>query len=533
MNKHSYLKYLLFAMAAVFLSSCDNDFNELGTDIVGIDNFNLTVTDTMDITATNLNVGAVETKNLATNPLGIYDNPVYGKTRANFATQLQLGTLNPTFDPALHQYVQSVVLTIPYFNTKLSTAADGAGTYELDSIYGSVLASKMKLSIYESGYFIRDVNAADQLSQPYYSDQDADFDNAKLGDRLNNTTTQAENDQFFFDKAETVVQVKQSDSTTFLPSRGVPSMKINLSKQFFVNKIINAPAGKLLNNNVFKDYFRGLYFKVEQNGSEPGNLAMLNFAGGKITITYREDESKTSSKRVTKTLVLNLTGNTVSLIDQGNPYVAPDDSRLFLKGGANNSMVVVDLFSTGQLAQLKAKNWLINDAALTFTIDRPKMDVLDASGKKAPEPLRLYLYDLTNKQPLIDYALDASANANTTKFNKKTFGGIIEEKKIYSGGVLTERYGVKYKIRITKHLINMIKLDSSNVRLGLVVTENINDPTNRRVKNQTLLSGKLKVVPSMSVLHPLGTVLYGSNIPEGDPDYDKRPKFEIYYTQPK
>ncbi len=37
----------------------------------------------------------------------------------------------------------------------------------------------------------------------------------------------------------------------------------------------------------------------------------------------------------------------------------------------------------------------------------------------------------------------------------------------------------------------------------------------------------------MSIVNPLGTVLYGSNIPPGDSDYDKRIKLQIYYTKPE
>ena len=28
-------------------------------------------------------------------------------------------------------------------------------------------------------------------------------------------------------------------------------------------KLLNAPAGKLVDNNEFKDYFKGIYFKIE------------------------------------------------------------------------------------------------------------------------------------------------------------------------------------------------------------------------------------------------------------------------------
>ncbi|WP_262886104.1 hypothetical protein [Flavobacterium phycosphaerae] len=37
----------------------------------------------------------------------------------------------------------------------------------------------------------------------------------------------------------------------------------------------------------------------------------------------------------------------------------------------------------------------------------------------------------------------------------------------------------------------------------------------------------------MSVMNPLGTILYGTNIPEGDINYGKRLKLEIIYTKPK
>jgi hypothetical protein len=70
--------------------------------------------------------------------------------------------------------------------------------------------------------------------------------------------------------------------------------------------------------------------------------------------------------------------------------------------------------------------------------------------------------------------------------------------------------------------------DSTNVRLGLVVTEDINNVTNKKIKNPAL-GGTLKVIPTMSIVHPLGTVLYGSDAT----DVSKRPKFEIYYTEPK
>ena len=95
-------------------------------------------------------------------------------------------------------------------------------------------------------------------------------------------------------------------------------MRLHLNKTVFTNAILNAPEGKLANNAIFKNYFRGLYFKVESLGSS-NSMAMMNFAGGTVTVYYREDNKITDAQgvvtfdRVDKSFVMNLTGNTISL----------------------------------------------------------------------------------------------------------------------------------------------------------------------------------------------------------------------------
>ncbi len=516
MNKNSFFKSLLFAFTIVCFVACDNDYNVLGTDIVGVDNFEFGTPITYQVKTTNVNTGVAESTNLPINPLGIYNNPVFGLTKANFVTQVQLASVDPTIDLTLAPEILDVVLNVPYFSERTGTGTDGKGIYKLDSIYGPDPVSKMKLSVYESGYFLRNINPVDQLTQAYYTDN-ADFESNIIGAPLYDSSTTTQNDDFVFSNIYTNKKT-YTDSGTATETEAAPALNLNLSKEFFTAKIFNAPAGKLLNNNVFDDYFRGLYFKVENDGSEPGNLAMLNFKTGTITISYREQTSATNTAWVYKTMVLNLTGSTASLIEQGPAPVVSTPGEVVLKGGANNSMAVVDLFGPGELEQLKANNWLINDASLTFTIDKAKMS-------NAKEPLRVYLYDLNNRRPLIDYSADASTSPAKPKFDKLVFGGIIKRES--GSGTVDERRGVSYKIRLTKHIIQMVKVDSTNVRLGLVVTEDIRTATNKRLKN-TAAEG-IKVIPTMSVLHPLGTILYGSDYP----DVALRPKFEIYYTKPK
>lgn len=539
------IQYTSVVVLALSLFSCDKDYNTIGGDVIGDDHFQFGIKDyEATVTAFNQDLGAVQSNNLSINPLGIYNNTAFGKRTANFVTQLSLPSTVPTFlkideDPEITE----VILYIPYFNTKGTTDDEGVTSYTLDSVYGT---SKLKLSVFENGYFLRDFDPNSQFtdSQKYYSDQLSDFENNKRGaaadgssvahgERLNNSANVAENDQFFFNPAEISVTTADDEGVE-TTTKSAPGIYLKLNKDFFQKKIIDGYyQNKLVNNNVFKDYFRGLYFKVEASDAEPNgsSLAVLNFGAGRITIKYKEDPPATAepdAERVDKSFDLTLTGHTVSLTNQertpnyANALATADavngDERLFINGG-DGSMAIIDLFGrdengdSAELEQYRANGWLINEANLTFRIDR------DAMGNNN-EPDRIYLFDIDNKRPLVDYYNDFTTNALKPKYGKVVHGGIIK---------LEDEKGVTYKIRITNHIANLLKnADSTNVRLGLVVTESISNVGNLKLKNQTTTG--IKDVPTSSVANPLGTVLYGS---KSSVPLDQRLRLEIYYTKPE
>ena len=550
MFKKSFLQHFVLGLTALSLMvSCDKDFNEIGTDIVSDDHFGFELYTGASIKSYNQKLGPIASNNLPINPLGFYENPAFGNTQANFVTQLELGTVNPEFnnvDPAEYDTeptkIDSVVLEVPYFSRFIDQDDEGVRTYELDSIYGNP-ESKFKLSIYQSNYYLRELDPNQSLGQQqlFYTDMNTEIDNFKVPVLLNDLPTPDpqnldghQNSQFFYDKREHRT-VTLNDEDEEIETRTPPSMRLHLNKTVFTNLILNAPTGQLVNNAVFKNYFRGLYFKTESIGN-PGSLAMLNFKGGKITIYYNEDkrstvDGETVFNRVNKTLLLNFTGNTVSLLNNTNENTdyltatantTQEASKLYLKGG-EGSIAVIDVFGpdadnngvADEIETIKANGWMINEANLTFYIDRTAM-----SNTGIYEPDRIFLFDLNNKRPLVDYSFDFSSNAAFPKFNKFVHGGIIEKEDVDNGR------GIKYKIRITNHLRNLINNDSTNVRLGLSVTESINNVAFSKLKtpNANTISA-----PSMSVLNPLGTILYGSHssVPE-----DKRLKIEIYYTKP-
>ncbi len=535
------LKTFILGLSIVLFASCDKDFNEIGVSVVGDDHYGFEKFVDPSVVAYNRNLGAVQTNNLPINALGIYDNPVFGKTTSSFVTQVQLSSVNPTFyEPALGTQ-DSVYLYIPYYYTP----KDDGTIDRLNGIYGG--NSKFKLKLYESNKYLQSLDPSDNLQTnlKYYSDQSADFNSSIASSQLNNNSISADqNDEFYF-KAN-IIDIKKDGVVV---RRLAPGMFLELDKAFFLNKILNAPAGKLLNNNIFKEYFRGLYFKAESNGVDSGSMGMLNFAAGTITIAYKDYANATTAAaadpntKVRKTIQLKLTGNTVNLHENTNnssnglfqaamastSYPATGTDRLYLKG-QQGSMAVIELFG-GQtnanstlLNQIRDEKWLINEANLTFYIDRDAM-------KLAPEPDRIYLYDLNNNQPIADYNFDVTTNSTNSKLDKATFGGIIEKENMDVNGEPQKR-GTKYKVRLTHHLRSLVKnIDSTNVRLGLVVTEDINKPQNYFLKNSfTIGTNTTKYTPYMSIVNPLGTVLYGTNSSLSTDE--RRLKLEIYYTKP-
>lgn len=542
MYKTSFFKKSLLAVMAVFLYSCDKDFNAIGDGLVGDDHFGLE-SEKYDVLAFNQEVTPIQSNSMTPNALGIFDNPLFGTTTANFVTQVGLVSYSPTIGES--PVIESAVLEIPYYSHVTATDNEGNSTYELDSIYGDK-NGKLKLSVYESGIQMRTsyFSGGSQLPQFYYTDQNAEFNNKKVGARLNDGDI-LQNDEFFFDAKEIVIKTIDPDTKKETTERKKPQMTLQLNKDFFQSKILNAATTKLSAEDVFQEYFRGLYFNVERSGSNPANMALMNFSEGKVTIKYKaKTESTTDDANATeeKTIVLNLKGlssatsSTANFLeDVRNPDFASaittnvnktdGDEKLYLKGG-QGSLAVVRLFNPtdvlsynskgepvsgangvpDQLDEMRSnavvKNWKVNEANLVFYIDADKM-----AGTE--EPNRVYLYDLTNNAVLADYSTDASS----------TYGGLIT--------VGSDKRGKNYKIRITGHIRNLIKDSTAkNVDLGLVVSQSSSTIAFNALKNKNDI---MSAVPRTSVMNPLGTILYGgkASIPE-----DKRLKLEVYYTKP-
>ncbi|WP_353078958.1 DUF4270 domain-containing protein [Flavobacterium sp.] len=599
MKKNITVLFLVFSM--VFIS-CDQDFNTIGSDLVGDEHFDFS-THEAQLKAYSVKTNEVQTNNLPINPLGIYNNPYFGVTKANFVSQVSLFTTQPKFGTNVQ--IENVILYVPFFSTVETTNADGSKVYALNSVYGANKESKMKLSVFENGYYLNEYNPLDnfQTAQRYFSDGSANgtsinFENLKRGNdgsgnsvqngtRLNDSPNAAENDQFFFNKAEIIVYNTKLNTTTgileyvdannvVLANQNDPSLRVvkerlapgiylSLNKTYFKKRILEAGSANLFNNIEFKQYFKGLYFKIEQLPGEQGAMAMFNFSNAKLNVNYSsvDEGAVVGSAATSKSLVLNFGAgsgsNSVSLQDYSysgayntgltaTNQITGQNSKLYLKGG-KGSVVYIDVFGdadvlkpvNGQLVaganqipdeldQLRLKGWLINEAYLELYIDKTAM-----AGANQLEAERLYLFDATNQKALVDYSADATTNSNT-KYNKLIFGGIIERDDT------TDKKGIKYKIRITQHINNIINSTDTNlnknVKLGLTVTENINYSNNYYYKSPfdvnntpTISSDDIEYFPLASIMEQQGVVLHGTN-PSAPADASKKLKLVIHYTKP-
>ena len=538
-------------LALIFMNqSCENEFSEIGTDIVGTPGFEIKKK-TYPVTTYNKKITPFQSNGLAENLLGYYYDPVFGATTVNFVGQLTPASLTPNFGE--NTVLDSVVLTIPY-NSTVSTEDDTS--YELDSLYGGTKSDSIKLSIFRNNYYLRAFDPSGDLdaTQNYYS-------NGSLAQGETIGASELEGQLLYYSdnyypKANPIGLKEVNEETgelevtsTIPPSLRIPlygssSENTSVPDRFWEGLIFAKEEDEVLSKtSSFYEYFRGLYFKVEPNVTENKNLAQLNFssASSNVTLYYTYDQTTTVDGEENTTKVqgeyeMTFSGNRVNIFNnefntsilqtiEDTSTDAEGDDYLYLKGG-EGSMAIIELFSDDENGTTKAEQLnefrdvdeegvittkrLINEAYLELFVETT-LSNLD-------KPRRVYVYDIANNLPVADFFLDQTTEAasSDSKFThlvpltKETGADGVEEQK--------------YKIRLTEHLNNIVMRDSTNFKLGLVVTSNAGAANTREFLSPTDVEG----VPIGTVLTPKSIVLHGNN----SPDAAKSVKFNVYYTEP-
>ena len=407
---------------------------------------------------------------------------------------------------------------------------NGATVYDVDSLIGNINAS-FKIKIEELDYYLRDYDPTNNFEsfQKYYSD-DLFIKNFSKETLFDDNIEIDTNEVVIFNEDDP--DTNDVDESTTVKERLSPRLKIPLDNAFFQDKILDKEGSvDLLSPDNFNLFFKGLI--ISSYNFSDDLLMILDYSNSKIKINYdydvyndngtADDNSDDSVVKENKDFEILLSGNQLNLFNKDNNSQEILDnvnnsenlSKGYLKGG-EGVMLELDLFTDNNgeniLNEIKSKGWLINEANLTVYVDQTTIN----SYGGLIEPARLYLYNIEDQTPLIDYFIDNSTG-NKESDKKTNHDGLLEYQ--------SDKKGLKYKIRISEHIKNIVRNDSISPKLGLVVTSSIENSQNLDLRENYSLSK----IPISSAINPLGTVIYGPN-PESE-NFDKRLRLEIYYTE--
>lgn len=531
LRKKQFQNLVLLGLIIALFVGCENEFIDLDSDLINNDvatNFNVDSIQ-YDVVSYTVPFGPVQTNGLPMNYLGVFNDPNYGKSAHSFVSQLNYSTVDPDFGD--NTELDSVILYIPYFSTALGINDDGILEYDVDSVFGS---GPFKLSIYESDYFMRafDPNGEFGDQQVYFSNRSTSPTDLISEDILMGTEILPQ-EEFQFENAAIYLTDNEGDTTQVLS----PGIRMKLDSLYWKEKIIDMEGSAELSNvNNFYEYFRGIYFKAESDDPNGSLLGLnLNNVNASITLFYTRDPFTEGDDREQATFELRFGDIAANFTDNNFNVTIPTgdaeegDERLYLKGneGSRASIKLFDGFDDegtsifekfkrdfanyedGEFVSYKR---LINEARLVVYVDQEMVN--------GEEPDRLYIYDVPNRSPLSDYARDGIVQ-NNPSFSVATHLGELQREGDEPDGA-----GIKYTLRITNHIINLIESDSTNVELGLAVSSNVNlESVNNQGFVQTTDESE-QFIPLSAILSPRGTVLHGnkSNNPE------KRLYLEIFYT---
>ena len=539
--------YIILLSFFIF-QSCDKELTSFDSDVINSENAIDFLTGEIDYSILSKSeiINPVQSNNLPSFLIGKYNHPQFGNSYANFVGQMVPADYNHDFGDNVE--LDSVILSIPYYSRAIDTDENLDVTYEIDSVYGN---NPIKISIYKNNFFLRTFNPF----QSFDSSQNY-FTNGSLSNNEQIDISQLEG-QLLFEIDDFVPNANQinltavdSSGETYISQKLAPALRFKLNnpnnnfwETLFFN---NEGLPNLSNEPDFKEFFRGLYFKTEGLNSS-GSMMLLNLASSnaKLTIHYTSDnevvnnDTGSTDDNLTNQheYVLNFSGNLVNifenenLVDVNGTNTVDGNENIYLRGG-EGIITTLDLFS-GSLINDNGEEIsefdhfkdffydnisdspkrLINEAYIEFYVNQNFIN--------SDEPERIFIYNYEQNTALIDYFLDQSVSSTTINAKINHLVPLIKDS-------LNDNRGIKYKIRITEHLNNLVLRDSSNSKLGLGVMSNISS-----VQNFTILgdedSNSNNSLAAGIILSPKGTILHGNLSPE----IEKRPRIKIYYTEPE
>lgn len=516
--------------------SCEDDISNVGSGL--LDTGSSANAMYVDLIAYNTNSDSLrsDSKVLQNATLGVYEEPVFGRTKARFISQARMSSPNPDF--GTNPEVDSVVLTIPLIVkrgdsdividiTKIYTAPEDSNdpdtlrikrTFTLDSIYGRT-ELPMTLQVREVGEYLYSQDTM-YFSNPIFRSRDQiDILPNVLGSlQITNKVT--------------VTEVKASNATTTAAT--VVPFTIKLDKDYFKQKFIDNGGANLNDQASFiRNLFRGIELSVLE---EQGFLFNFNPSEMSLVMHYKHDNptpdtgQENYQARLPKTFVLTFanawstaSNNFNAQISQfehtnrgiqfvnayTNPNTTSGDSRLYLNG-LDGTKTVIKL-NQEQLTEIRRKvleeDWAVIGAELILHVDD------SYSLKKPPYLFAWNQFTEDNKIKNQNFTdLTAFYNSYPVSVQFNPMYNYKDDSK-------------KYIIRITDYIKSLVERDavyedgSIILSLGNFLLNPQNGYTSPANANNPFASNR--------AFNPHRVVLHGNATEQ----QDKKLQLKVYYTK--
>ena len=417
----------VFICLSIAIVSCEKDFTDIGSNVISNTKFDTNI-DSVYVTAVNSPLERLQSDNisrqLAQYLLGVYANADYEKLEASIVSQVSIPSGLQVIDDAnIYDADTTIVTTIDAVYLKLPyqvSLETNATQFEIDSVIGDV-TKPFNLNIYRSDTYINALNPSDPTKvNSFFSDDVFEKNGGVLNSQADFPFIPSENDTMLvisrklFDDTiyqnDTIKYFGSVTSTIPLPFARIP-LNQDTFKELFLDKYDDV---EFASQAAFNDYFRGVI--LEATGTE-GSLVSFNFNNTTASLNPSIEVYYTNTVLKSGTTVLDTISKNDSFPLAGfrvntfkmDERVYPTNNEIKIQGTAGSEGNIT-LLTPDKIEELKMKDWLINDATLTFYINQ------SANVDNVPERLYLYKTDEAFPNPIFSQIKDATSEAS--------FGGI-------------------------------------------------------------------------------------------------------------
>ena len=413
-----------FVVMVVIFWGCKSDINDLGKDLLFPgDLVNVRNHSEKNIMAYTFTDGNQRTDEAVFNLLGTFNDPLFGKTTADFACQFRLSGYPDSLKKiSIKPQIDSLVLSLVY-----------------REVYGDILTPQ-HIKVYELGSDL-------DIDQKYYQNTDLkSMSKAELVGEKNYTP------KFKLDSLTSTY-----GSTKAIPKdTTIQEIRIKLN-QHLLDKLLAADSLTWSDNDKFIKYFKGLYIEADDL-TQGGSILKVNTLGNgsRIAIHYHTNTTdsliyiyniNSSSARVNRFAHDYSKTAFAAHIDKTDVQ----DSLIYLQttGGLRSKIFIPNLGTWSD-----STNIAINRAELIFQIDST-------------------ITDLTKFRPSEQLVLTA-----IDKDGKEYFPSDLAFSSLYYGGTYNSA-DKTYRFNIAKHLQEVIEKKKDNY--GFYLSTAFRSSTFRRV----------------------------------------------------